>query len=91
MATMNFPNGLREFRGVSSGLRASGKPISAWFAPPSGIAVWRRSWDRVNVARRRWPGSSLPVRYAPGAEIDLVLFGQGRRIGVECKRADAPS
>ncbi len=25
-----------------------------------------------------------------GAEIDLVLFKQGRRIGVECKRADAP-
>jgi uncharacterized protein len=26
-----------------------------------------------------------------GAEIDLVLFKGGRRIGVECKRADAPS
>jgi hypothetical protein len=26
-----------------------------------------------------------------GAEIDLVLFKNGRRIGVECKRADAPS
>jgi len=26
-----------------------------------------------------------------GAEIDLVLFKSGRRIGVECKRADAPS
>ncbi len=26
-----------------------------------------------------------------GAEIDLVLFKKGRRIGVECKRADAPS
>jgi uncharacterized protein len=26
-----------------------------------------------------------------GAEIDLVLFKDGRRIGVECKRADAPS
>jgi predicted AAA+ superfamily ATPase len=25
-----------------------------------------------------------------GAEIDLVLFKDGRRIGVECKRADAP-
>lgn len=25
-----------------------------------------------------------------GAEIDLVLFKNGRRIGVECKRADAP-
>jgi len=25
-----------------------------------------------------------------GAEIDLVLFKKGRRIGVECKRADAP-
>ena len=25
-----------------------------------------------------------------GAEIDLVLFKRGRRIGVECKRADAP-
>ena len=24
------------------------------------------------------------------AEIDLVLFKNGRRIGVECKRADAP-
>lgn len=26
-----------------------------------------------------------------GAEIDLVLFKNGRRIGVECKRADAPT
>jgi predicted AAA+ superfamily ATPase len=26
-----------------------------------------------------------------GAEIDLVLFTRGRRIGVECKRADAPT
>jgi predicted AAA+ superfamily ATPase len=25
-----------------------------------------------------------------GAEIDLILFKGGRRIGVECKRADAP-
>jgi len=26
-----------------------------------------------------------------GAEIDLVLFKRGRRMGVECKRADAPT
>jgi predicted AAA+ superfamily ATPase len=26
-----------------------------------------------------------------GAEIDLVLFKHGRRIGVECKRSDAPA
>ena len=26
-----------------------------------------------------------------GAEIDLVLFQKGRRIGVECKRSDAPT
>lgn len=26
-----------------------------------------------------------------GAEIDLVLFKHGRRIGVECKRQDAPT
>ncbi len=26
-----------------------------------------------------------------GAELDLLLFKRGRRIGVECKRADAPS
>ena len=26
-----------------------------------------------------------------GAEIDLVLVKNGRRIGVECKRADAPA
>jgi hypothetical protein len=25
-----------------------------------------------------------------GAELDLLLFKKGRRIGVECKRADAP-
>ncbi|HMP04190.1 MAG TPA: ATP-binding protein [Gemmatales bacterium] len=25
-----------------------------------------------------------------GAELDLLLFKQGRRIGIECKRADAP-
>jgi len=26
-----------------------------------------------------------------GAELDLLLFKNGRRIGVECKRADAPT
>ncbi len=26
-----------------------------------------------------------------GAEIDLLLFKNGRRVGIECKRADAPS
>ena len=26
-----------------------------------------------------------------GAELDLLLFKQGRRLGVECKRADAPT
>jgi uncharacterized protein len=26
-----------------------------------------------------------------GAEIDLLLFKNGRRIGVECKRSDAPT
>jgi len=26
-----------------------------------------------------------------GAELDLLLFTRGRRIGIECKRADAPS
>ena len=26
-----------------------------------------------------------------GAELDLLLFKKGRRIGIECKRADAPS
>ncbi len=26
-----------------------------------------------------------------GAELDLLLFRKGRRIGVECKRADAPT
>ncbi len=26
-----------------------------------------------------------------GAEIDLVIFKNGRRIGVKCKRADAPT
>jgi len=25
-----------------------------------------------------------------GAELDLLLFKKGRRIGIECKRADAP-
>ena len=25
-----------------------------------------------------------------GAELDLLLFKRGRRIGVECKRVDAP-
>jgi hypothetical protein len=26
-----------------------------------------------------------------GAELDLLLFKRGRRIGIECKRADAPT
>ena len=26
-----------------------------------------------------------------GAELDLLLFQKGRRIGIECKRTDAPT
>ena len=36
------------------------------------------------------PGRGLLLGYPSGAEIDLVLFKDGRRIGVECKRTDAP-
>ena len=39
--------------------------------------------------------SSRPVAYFwatySGAELDLLLFREGRRIGVECKRTDAPT
>ncbi len=31
-----------------------------------------------------------PLAYS-SAKIDLVLFKRGRRVGVECKRADAPT
>ena len=36
------------------------------------------------------PGEAYYWATHQGAEIDLVLFKRGRRIGVECKRMDAP-
>jgi uncharacterized protein len=33
-------------------------------------------------------GGNKPTRV--GAEIDLILFKDGRHVGVECKRVDAP-
>ena len=52
------------------------------------------SWEGYaveEVLKALQPQESYYWATYSGAEIDLVLFKRGRRIGVECKRADAPT
>jgi uncharacterized protein len=49
----------------------------------------RRAWREVLKALR--PDEAYFWATHQGAELDLLLFKNGRRIGVECKRADAPT
>jgi hypothetical protein len=52
------------------------------------------SWEGYaveEVLKAHQPDEAYYWATHSGAEIDLVLFKNGRRIGVECKRADAPS
>lgn len=52
------------------------------------------SWEGYaveEVIKSLQPDQSYFWATHQGAEIDLVLFKKGRRIGVECKRQDAPS
>lgn len=52
------------------------------------------SWEGYaveEVLKALQPGQAYYWATHNGAEIDLVLFKDGRRIGVECKRADAPA
>ncbi len=51
------------------------------------------SWEGYaveEVLKALRPGEAYYWATHQGAEIDLVLFKRGRRIGVECKRMDAP-
>jgi predicted AAA+ superfamily ATPase len=52
------------------------------------------SWEGYaveEVLKAHQPDEAYYWATHSGAEIDLILFKNGRRIGVECKRADAPS
>ncbi len=51
------------------------------------------SWEGYaveEVLKALCPGEAYYWATHQGAEIDLLLFKRGRRIGVECKRMDAP-
>jgi uncharacterized protein len=43
------------------------------------------------VLRAAQPGDAYFWGTHQGAELDLLLFKHGRRIGIECKRMDAPT
>jgi predicted AAA+ superfamily ATPase len=52
------------------------------------------SWEGYaveEVLKSRRPDEAYYWATHTGAELDLLLFQQGRRIGVECKRMDAPT
>jgi predicted AAA+ superfamily ATPase len=52
------------------------------------------SWEGYaveEVLKSRRPDEAYYWAAHTGAELDLLLFQQGRRIGVECKRMDAPT
>ena len=52
------------------------------------------SWEGFaveEVLKALRPDEAYLLGHAQGAEIDLVLFKNGRRLGVECKRMDAPT
>jgi uncharacterized protein len=53
------------------------------------ISKIRRVWREVLKSLR--PDEAYFWATHQGAELDLLLFKNGRRIGVECKRADAPT
>lgn len=51
------------------------------------------SWEGYaveEILKARQPDEAYFWATHNGAELDLLLFERGRRIGVECKRADAP-
>ncbi len=52
------------------------------------------SWEGYaveEILKALAPGEAYFWATHNGAEIDLVLFKGGRRVGIECKRADAPT
>jgi predicted AAA+ superfamily ATPase len=52
------------------------------------------SWEGYaveEVLKSRQPNEAYYWATHTGAELDLLLFHQGRRIGIECKRMDAPT
>ena len=52
------------------------------------------SWEGYaveEVLKALWPDEAYYWATHNGAELDLLLFKDGRRLGVECKRADAPT
>ena len=57
--------------------------------PKSGASWEGYAVEEVLKAHR--PDQAYFWATHQGAEIDLLLFKRGRRIGVECKRADAPT
>jgi predicted AAA+ superfamily ATPase len=59
-----------------------------WLHPKSGA-----SWEGYvieEVIKAVDPDGAYFWATHSGAELDLLLFSEGRRVGIECKRVDAP-
>lgn len=64
-------------------------PVALWRHPRSGA-----SWEGFaldQVLRMARPDEAYFWATHAGAELDLLMFKDGRRVGVEFKRSDAPS
>jgi hypothetical protein len=56
-------------------------------------AIRQHEYQKMTPSTAAWALRPDEAHYwatYQGAELDLLLFKQGRRIGVECKRMDAP-
>ena len=73
--------------GVISGTPTLTSESAIYMVNASGAGV-RASFPLVLSATE--PQNHLSWRTQAGAELDLLLFLKGRRIGIEIKRADAP-
>jgi predicted AAA+ superfamily ATPase len=62
----------------------------AWYEYHPKVGASWEGYAIEEVLKAMRPDEAYFWATHSGAEIDLVLFKNGRRIGVECKRADAP-
>jgi predicted AAA+ superfamily ATPase len=55
------------------------------------VGAWWEGYAVEEVLKALRPDEAYFWATHQGAELDLLLFKHGRRIGVECKRMDAPT
>ena len=83
------PKGYIRDTGLLHALLGIGNPRDLEHHPKVGASWEGYAIEEVLKARR--PDEAYTWATHNGAELDLVLFKDGRRRGVECKRADAPT